>query len=267
MVIRGVQADGSDYEMILNRPSDLGPITKTYTFSAAFLMVTTPVFVDFLSEANAYGKVVANGSGTTAVSQGQVLNGTTYSTQSVLTIPNISFNSKIATLQVGASQRLQPGTSKDLSFSALDSTGAIIPVPYGSCLWATDNDSVLNFYRGTAQANSEGRAYVTARVDGINSAATSVMVYPKVSSISLNSAQAFNIGIPTKVLYTTVAAGSSTTIPYDEFEYVSSDTSILKFVNSMAVGVKAGKVNVTARFKNFDGTYTTSPTTTLTVLP
>ncbi len=261
MVIKGILPNGSDYEMILNRPKELGPVTKTYTFKAAFLTIATPVYVDFLSDYDASGQVVANGSGTTTTSGNGV-------TGSNISIPAITASSKIATLVVPRMQRLDPFGSKDLQFSALDSSGAIIAIPYGACLWATEDESIISFFKGTANGVGRGWTNVTARVDGLTSAPTRVMVLPKLATLSIIPGQQIKVGATGTVNFSaTDANGAVVNFPNDEAEYESLNTGVLKFVNSRPVGVSAGNALVNMRYKNSDGSYTNAFTETWMVVP
>ncbi len=260
MVVKAINADGTDFEMVINRPKALGPISQTYTFKAAFLSISSPVFVDFLSDFDAKGSVVANGSGTTG--SGTTIEGST------ITLPGISFDSKIKSLSVPTGQRFYPNTSRDLQFSATDANNSIVPVVPGACLWATDNENVMTFSRGSAQALNRGRVNVTARVDGLSSAPTAVVVMNNLASLRLNSDTQMTVGQTLALPFAAIDVdGNVLTFPVAEMLFTSSNPSILKFVDGRAVGVAPGNATVSVQFRNPDGTFAVAPSATVRVIP
>lgn len=157
---------GTDVVFTVDRNTDPASYTQTYTSATAARTGTVPFTIRFYDQAGGAGHVVAEGQENVTITAdgGGIGNVTTVNT--------------ITQVSVTAGQTIPFGWTQQLSFTARDSSNAIVAVSPGSGMWAKADDTVAVTVTpdGMGTGAGVGASNLKVTVDGITSAAAAVTV-------------------------------------------------------------------------------------------
>jgi hypothetical protein len=166
LTVVGGAASGGNLTVTVNRNASPAAYTESYASAQPGRPGTFTASIRFYSQPAGAGSVVAEGQAT--VNIGSDGNG----------IGSIAVANKVETVTVAPGQSTTPGSSTQLTFTARDSNGAIVPVSAGSALWS-QVDGAANMtltVDGLATGLQPGTSNVRVTVDGVASAAIPVTV-------------------------------------------------------------------------------------------
>ena len=254
MVIRGAKTNGADFVYVGNRPNTSDPVTSTYSISSSWIASPTTIYFEFYTDKDAAGTYVGGGSSAVIPST------------NTISIPSVSIDSAI-TKVVLPPQSIDPNMSKDLNFTALNSSGKVVPVSFGSAIWFTADESLLTFSNGKANPKGvAGHVNISAKVNGVASDLKLLPIQPALASISLVGGQQIVQNVAANLSAAAITpSGEFVSLYNSELEWISLDPTIISFSNSNATGLKLGTAKVQVAYTNPDGVRLLSEPVTVTV--
>lgn len=258
ITLRAARQDGADISFTVNR----GPITAGHSevFSAPQPAVvgTWQMQADLYTEPGGAGAKVGTAAGTVTMDEAGNL-------------PFLTTVGLITSVEVTGGQFVTVNQAKELTFGAKDAGGALVAVSSGSAVFTvTNGTNRIRIANGLAEGLAPGTATVTARVDGVNSAPTSVDVVslttialsPNPAAVSIGGTLAFNATVsnaPNTAVVWSVAEGAAGgtistsgvyTAPSTPGTYTVTATSAYDPAKSTSimVNVQAGGIDVGGEF-------------------
>lgn len=163
--VQGASESGADLLYVANRGADPLAHSETYPTGMKAKVGSHQVTATFFAQGSGTGSVVGVASGSLSVQPDGSLSGA------------ITTEGTVASVTVPAGQAVGIDQTRQLQFSAKDSSGGIVAVSGGSALWSvTSGADKLEFVDGYAKGIAAGTASVMATVDGVSSSQASVAV-------------------------------------------------------------------------------------------
>lgn len=168
VTLEGAKPGGGDFSFTINRATESPAYTETYSSTNKATTGAHRFTIRFFSRTNGKGEEVAKGGAKVTIKG----DGTG--------IGDVAVANRIKSVKVEADQTVKEGKTVFLGFSAMDASGALVPVSRGSSNWnLIAGERVISLtYDGQATGIKAGVATVRVRVDGVTNSATVAVPSP-----------------------------------------------------------------------------------------